>query len=77
MQDLEVKFQGSPDKFGKASYCDLMYTESKLYDHVLYKDLLNLKDVLNYKGEAITLEAISQHIDDKYFYGLMEKNTII
>lgn len=50
MQDLEVKFQGSPDKFGKASYCDLMYTESKLYDHVLYKDLLNLKDVLNYKA---------------------------
>lgn len=27
----------SPDKYGKAAFCDLVYTPSKLADNVLYR----------------------------------------
>ena len=50
MQDLSIKFQGSPQKFGKAAYCDIFYTESKLYENIIYKDLINFKEVWSYKS---------------------------
>lgn len=50
MKSLELSFQGSPEKFGSAACCDLVYTESKLYDNVLFKDLISFKDIWTYKS---------------------------
>lgn len=71
MQEISLKFEGSPQKFGKAAYCDLVYTQSKLYDHVLYKDLNRFKDVWNYKSDSFTLQALNQYLEDKHMYGMM------
>ncbi len=59
MHNLELKFEGSPFKFGKAAFCDLVYTQSKLYDHVLYKDLLYFKDISHFKSESLALAALN------------------
>ena len=64
-------------KYGKSAYCELTYTQSKLCENLLFKDLAADKELINYKIDLHTFHSIKSLFEDKLSNLQKEKDLII